>query len=69
MNDKIAIKMKTNAGKNIIASPGFFVMGIDEEITMEGRKDEFVSFLVMIRSPNVDHLIAIRKVMHKRDEQ
>lgn len=44
MNDKIAIKMKTNAGKNIIASPGFFVMGIDEEITMEGRKSEFGSF-------------------------
>ncbi|KAK8793169.1 hypothetical protein WA588_005108, partial [Blastocystis sp. NMH] len=55
----IAIKMKSNAGKHIIAKPSIFIMGVDETHDVE----------ISIRSPNVNSLVAIARDMRRKEEQ
>ncbi|KAK8808138.1 hypothetical protein WA171_001361, partial [Blastocystis sp. BT1] len=54
----MVIKMKSNAGKHIIANPSLFVLGSNDTRDIE----------VSIRSANVDTLISIAKNMKRKEE-
>ena len=65
----MVIKMKSNAGKHIIANPSLFVLGSNDTRDIDGESVEKDLVVVSIRSANVDTLISIAKNMKRKEEQ